>query len=186
MKIGTKSLLFGVHQFVLHPLFVWVSWRKLFGRPTWGELLAIVIHDWGYWGCPNMNGEEGEQHPEWAYRFFMNRRMHREAELCRYHSRFYAKKHDARLSKLCYADKLGNAIQPWWLWYGVALISGERYEYIGHAQHEIDDLDGKRFFYHYRGLVKKLFETSDNTSVATFGRKWCPNHLPFEGELKAS
>ena len=32
MKVGTRSLLFGSHQFMLHPLFVAIAWRRLYGR----------------------------------------------------------------------------------------------------------------------------------------------------------
>lgn len=33
MKIGTRSLLYGAHQFMLHPLFLALAWRKLYGAP---------------------------------------------------------------------------------------------------------------------------------------------------------
>lgn len=29
MKIGTKSLLFGAHQFAIHPLFLFIAWWEL-------------------------------------------------------------------------------------------------------------------------------------------------------------
>ena len=45
MKLGTKSLLFGCHQFVLHPLFVLVAWWRLYGRPSWRMVVAIIVHD---------------------------------------------------------------------------------------------------------------------------------------------
>lgn len=57
MKTGTKSLLFGVHQFIWHPLTVLLAWIKLYGWPAWEELVCIIIHDWGYWGKSNMDGE---------------------------------------------------------------------------------------------------------------------------------
>lgn len=65
MKTGTKSLLFGAHQFILHPIFVAAAWIKLYGFPfdlrIW---VAFLVHDFGYWGKPNMDGTEGERHPE--------------------------------------------------------------------------------------------------------------------------
>ena len=72
MRIGTKSLLFGAHQFVLHPFFLAIAWRKLYGSfPTDPRIwLAFVVHDWGYWGCPNMDGDEGKLHPWRAARWF--------------------------------------------------------------------------------------------------------------------
>ncbi len=64
MKLGTKSILFGVHQFIWHPLTVAMAWRQIEGRcPKWWELVAIFCHDLGYIGCPDMDGEEGRKHP---------------------------------------------------------------------------------------------------------------------------
>lgn len=64
MKIGTKSVLFGAHCFFLHPWFVAAAWWKLNGFP-WDPRLwvAFFVHDIGYLGKPNMDGEEGERHP---------------------------------------------------------------------------------------------------------------------------
>jgi len=64
MHMGTKSLLFGYHQLLLHPLFVWAGWLKLYGW-TWDPrvVLAFFVHDIGYFGKPNMDGLEGKQHP---------------------------------------------------------------------------------------------------------------------------
>lgn len=65
MNIGTKSLLYGAHQFAIHPVMVFFAWWRLYGFP-WDPRLWIVffVHDWGYWGKPNMDGEEGETHVE--------------------------------------------------------------------------------------------------------------------------
>lgn len=64
MKIGTKSVLFGVHQFAIHPWFVALGWWKLYGFPTQLWLwIAFFVHDIGYLGKPNMDGPEGEEHP---------------------------------------------------------------------------------------------------------------------------
>lgn len=64
MKVGTKSILFGVHQFLWHPYTIGRAWKKLYHRaPHWWEWVAIVCHDVGYWGLPNMDGEEGQRHP---------------------------------------------------------------------------------------------------------------------------
>lgn len=64
MNVGTKSVLFGVHAFWWHPFTVALAWRKLYGRwPSIAEWICIFCHDVGYWGCPNMDGKEGRQHP---------------------------------------------------------------------------------------------------------------------------
>jgi hypothetical protein len=65
MKIGTKSVLFGAHAFWMHPWFVALAWWKLYGFPFDPRLwFAFFLHDIGYWGKPNMDGPEGESHPE--------------------------------------------------------------------------------------------------------------------------
>jgi len=64
LSIGTRSVLYGYHQFLIHPLFVAWGWWKLYGFP-WDPRLwvAFFVHDLGYIGKPNMDGDEGEQHP---------------------------------------------------------------------------------------------------------------------------
>ena len=64
MRVGTKSVLYGAHAFYLHPWFVAWAWWKLFGFP-WDPRLwvAFFVHDLGYWGCPDMDGDQGEAHP---------------------------------------------------------------------------------------------------------------------------
>jgi hypothetical protein len=64
VKIGTRSVLFGAHQFLIHPWFVAEAWRRLFGFP-WDPRLWVLffVHDLGYLGKPNMDGDEGETHP---------------------------------------------------------------------------------------------------------------------------
>ena len=157
MKIGTKSLLFGCHQFVLHPVYTYVAWRKLYNEfPSIGETVAIIIHDWGYWGKSNLDGEEGEKHPEWAYNFFNKypvssyvyvfgehryiryiQECYSLAVLCLFHSRFYAKNNDVEPSKLCWADKYGTILYGKYLWSFFATISGELNEYMTNDKYEI-------------------------------------------------
>ena len=131
MKIGTKSVLFGVHQFLIHPWFVAYAWWKLYGFPFDPRLwIAFFLHDLGYIGKPNMDGPEGDRHPEFAANvmgFFFGKQWH---DFCLYHSRFYAKKNCEQYSKLCVADKLSIALEPWWFYIPRALLSGEIHEYM--------------------------------------------------------
>lgn len=70
MKVGTKSVLFGAHCWLLHPWFVFAAWRKLYGFPWDPRLwLCFFVHDLGYIGKPNMDGPEGESHVEWGAGF---------------------------------------------------------------------------------------------------------------------
>ena len=71
MNIGTKSILFGVNQFIIHPIMVVWAWRMLYRQwPRLHEWCAIITHDLGYWGSPDMDGTEGEKHPAYAARWW--------------------------------------------------------------------------------------------------------------------
>ncbi len=65
LNVGTKSVLFGAHCFLIHPFFVLAAWWKLYGFPWDPRLwIAFFVHDLGYFGKPNMDGPEGETHVE--------------------------------------------------------------------------------------------------------------------------
>lgn len=134
MKIGTKSLLFGVHQFALHPLFVALAWWKLYGFPIDLRLwVAFVVHDWGYWGLPNMDGREGEMHVELGAQImhaFDAAGSRRWMDFSLYHSRFRAKQDGQNPSRLCMADKLVPALMPAWIYLPMSRASGEIHEYM--------------------------------------------------------
>lgn len=102
MNVGTKSVIFGIHQFFLHPFLVTISWAMFYGKlPTFKEALCIFFHDFGYIGKPNMDGEEGEYHPELGgniIHFILDVEY---SKLTLYHSRSYAKKMNMPISKLC-------------------------------------------------------------------------------------
>lgn len=146
MKTGTKSLLFGVHQFIWHPITVWLAWTWLYRKlPNWKECICIIIHDWGYWGKEKMDDKIGETHPEWAANFALRNldskiktgvfychlpdEIARYSNLCLYHSRHYSKRSGVKPSKLCWADKLSMKFDPWWLYLPRAWASGELFEY---------------------------------------------------------
>lgn len=139
MKMGTKSVLFGVHCFAIHPWFVALAWWRLYGFPTDGRhWTAFFVHDLGYWGKPNMDGPEGETHPELGARIMHvlfdkkpDGTLWRDFSL--YHSRFYAKKHGVHFSRLCVADKLATALMPTWLYLLVGNATGEIKEYMSGA-----------------------------------------------------
>lgn len=138
MKTGTKSVLFGVHQFILHPIFVarawWIVHRQ---RPALHEWAAIITHDLGYWGAPNMDGAEGEEHPEriaaWWRKHF-GAFGERVAVEVLGHSRFHAGKNNLPLSRLFQPDKLSTALYPKWLYLLLGNLSGEIHEYMEHAR----------------------------------------------------
>lgn len=131
MKVGTKSVLFGVHCFFIHPFFVAAAWRRLYGFPRDPRLwVAFLLHDIGYLGKPNMDSIEGERHVllgglimGWLFG-----RTWREFTLC--HSRHWAKRLGKPYSKLCVADKLAFVLTPMWMYLPMARASGELAEYM--------------------------------------------------------
>lgn len=130
MRVGTKSILFGAHAFWLHPFFVAAAWWRLYGFPWDPRLwLAFFLHDLGYAGSPNMDGPEGERHPEWAAIVMTALFGLPWGEFVLYHSRFYAKKNGRRPSRLCIADKLALALTPSWIYVPMAVATGEIKEY---------------------------------------------------------
>lgn len=131
MNVGTKSVLFGAHQFILHPVLLFCAWWRLFGFPADPRLwVAFVVHDLGYIGKPNMDGPEGETHVEWGANLMRRLFGDEWGDLCLYHSRFYAKRAGRQFSRLCVADKLVIVIEPWWLYLPRVWASGEVREYM--------------------------------------------------------
>lgn len=130
MRIGTRSVLFGVHQFLLHPVLLFVAWWKLYGFPWDPRLwLAFFVHDLGYLGKPNMDGLEGEAHPILGARIMglFGQEWH---DLVLLHSRYFAAAKGRQPSRLCYADKLVIVLEPSWLYLPRAWASGELEEFL--------------------------------------------------------
>ena len=131
MRVGTKSVLFGVHAIWIHPFFVVWAWWRLFGFPWDFRLwVAFFVHDSGYFCKRDMEGFDGQRHvllgdrimgwffgPEW-----------RDFTLC--HSRHWAKRVGTKYSKLCLADKLAFVLTPAWIYLPMARLSGELQEYM--------------------------------------------------------
>lgn len=157
MTVGTKSVLFGVHCFAIHPWLLAIAWWKLYGFP-WDPRLwvSFFVHDLGYWGKPNMDGPEGEMHPIlgaviMSFLFDGIRARHVEdwawwplewsapplgkwGLFTLLHSRYLAKKLGMQPSKLAIADKLVIAIEPSWLYLPRAIASGEIEDYFVQAR----------------------------------------------------
>lgn len=158
MRIGTKSVLFGAHCLLIHWIFVARGWHRLHGfkRVQIGSRLryrrgmpyhvgvfahllhpalwvAFLVHDLGYFGKPNMDGPEGEQHPRLGaaiMRFLFGGPW---PSFVLYHSRFLAKQNAQRPSALCMADKLAFPLTPRWLYLPMVRATGEIHEYMAKA-----------------------------------------------------
>lgn len=138
MNVGTKSVLFGAHQFIVHPFFVLTAWLIIYRKfPLPHELAAIMTHDLGYFGSPNMDGKEGEDHPERAARWWRTKFGGfglKVADVILGHSRFHAAKNGLPLSRLFQPDKMATSLYPIWLYLLLANLSGEIKEYMAHAK----------------------------------------------------
>lgn len=164
MKTGTKSILFGAHCFFIHPVFVFIAWWKLYGFPFDPRLwIAFVVHDLGYLGKTNMDDEEGEKHVELGAKIMLifGKKW---SDFTKYHSRFYAGKDNAKISRLCIADKFSITLEPSWLYLIRANSSGEIHEYMKIAK----DVNGKYKAENIETASQKkwLF------SVQVYLRKW--------------
>lgn len=138
MKIGTRSVLFGVHQFLWHPWTVGRAWRRLYGVwPTWREWVCIFVHDLGYWGKPNIDGPEGRTHPEFGADLAGRLLGPKYGNLTLYHSREYSKFYGGRPSLLCWADKYSVWCEPAWFYMLRARLSGEIKEFKQNAPEHV-------------------------------------------------
>ncbi len=147
MPMGRRSLLFGAHQFLIHPIFLAAAWVKLYGfntvkDPYVGEVslanpllwLSFIVHDWGYFFCTQMDDEIGEQHPNTgAIILYQLTGSWEWYDFVLFHSRFLAKRANKPYSLLCVADKLSVALEPSWLYLPRVKATGEIKEYMALA-----------------------------------------------------
>jgi hypothetical protein len=184
MKLGTKSVLFGAHQFAIHPWFVAAAWWKLFGFP-WDPRLwvAFFVHDIGYIGKPNMDGPEGESHPWMGAKimsFLFTRPLfsrlypspNKWGDFCLYHSRFLAKSHGRTPSRLCIADKLAICLQPAWLYLPAVRATGEIREYMRLAM-AMNEQDAAKYSTMNLRTESELIWYRD---VQDYVRRWVEEH----------
>ena len=144
MTLGTKTLLFGVHQIIVHPTLVTIAWRKLYGSfPSWRELFCIFIHDWGYWGRPNLKNADGDRHPELGARIAGRLLGPEWSDFVLGHSSFYIARNGVERSKLFGADKYFHCIIPLWFYKVLSVPSGEfaHYRELNHARQVADQAE---------------------------------------------
>jgi hypothetical protein len=160
MSVGTKSLLFGVHAFWWHPFVVFLAWCKLYGKlPTFSQLLGIILHDIGYWGCPEMDGPRGKNHPalgakvvQWLVHklYGCPIKAFLAFQFTAYHSASFADRWHRQRSALCAPDKYSVVFEPTWFYLFRARLSGELAEYTAH--HKATGTDSQWF----NGLKRKF------------------------------
>lgn len=138
---GTKSVLFGVHCFWWHWVTVALAWRYHHGSfpRRAAEWIAILAHDLGYAGCPEIDGECGKTHPvrsAWIVNnlFFIPENIRLDAMvLILGHSKHYARRWDIPLTDLYAPDKLSVLFDPNWFYLLRARLSGEVWEFIDNS-----------------------------------------------------
>jgi hypothetical protein len=131
-------------------------WRRVYGfwPPSWRAWVAIIVHDWGYWTCAEMDGPTGKHHPDLGARIVAricsvvaywdadNRdqavKMSRMRynfwwKICAAHSRYYAEIAGIDPSPFMVPDKLATALLPRWLYALQVWLSGEYKEYVAYA-----------------------------------------------------
>jgi hypothetical protein len=131
---------------------VLLAYRKLFRCwPDFGGLLCIVLHDTpGYWGCADIDGKEGKNHPLRGAMlvgkiiFYLNRARGRsklqsgllavsQAHRCALHSGSLARAENEPPSDICWADKYSIFCEPEWFYLLRARLSGEIDEFSRNA-----------------------------------------------------
>jgi len=192
MKVGTKSVLYGAHCFLIHPIFVFAAWCKLYGFP-WDPRLwvAFFVHDLGYIGKPNMDGPEGETHPQmgadimcWLFDYhkvlfsdtskLSTDQILRWYFFTKYHSRFLAKKEGKNPSRLCFADKLSMCLEPDWLYLPRVNWSGEIIEYMKLA--ESRNLAGEQQNEFETSKLATKSQKDWRTAVKSYVERWVEEH----------
>ena len=137
MTLGSKTLLFGVHQVFIHSVLVTWAWVKLYGSvPTWREMLCIMIHDIGYWGRPSLKCADGDKHPELGAKIAGKLLGPEWSDFILGHSTFYCKRNGLEPSKLMAADKFWHCLVPLWFYKILAVPTGEfrHYRELKHAR----------------------------------------------------
>lgn len=80
-----------------------------------------------------MDTEEGERHPELGARLMASLFGKKWGDFCLYHSRYYSRRFNLPMSKLCAADKLAFGMTPKWLYLKMTAFTGELDEYMENA-----------------------------------------------------
>lgn len=173
MRVGTKSLLFGVHAFWWHPITVALAWRRVYRRwPSWRESVAIAVHDLGYWRCRTMDGADGAPHPLAGARIARLLAGDYAGRLVLGHSGRFCKMLDIWVSELCFPDKVSVLYDPAVFYMVRGMASGEIAEYSGKV--------GWRKCWlwlqeHRRGMVRRLARLEGHGEC-----EWCGAYCEVE------
>ena len=178
LTVGTKSFLYGAHQFIIHPFMVAAAWRKLYGTP-WHPMLWICffLHDVGYIGKPNIDGPAGSLHPAAGAKVAGWLGGEKWYAFCAGHSRTFARIAGVPVSRLCAADKLAMILEPKWLYMARAKATGEVLEYVKkHLCTTYPELyRGGRFYLYFSGRYICVRNRKDSSTILFM--KYSASHL---------
>ncbi len=129
MTEGTRSFLFGCHQFFVHPLCVLIAWRLEYREfPKWWEFISIFFHDIGVCGRQYLSDDKAKI-GHWKKGAHLANKITRKFYKRKQHA-FYGwyaycmcaghcpEESGSRQSKLSRADKRSWLVAPMiWLWW---------------------------------------------------------------------
>ena len=123
MSQGTKSILFGAHQFIVHPYFVYKAFKLCnYRKPQFWELICIIIHDWGYWGMDYLidrkveNWRADDGHEKLGARIALRLFGLQGYKFVMGHGGEALRFHPKHRSAMYWPDKISSLIAPrWWL-----------------------------------------------------------------------
>jgi hypothetical protein len=175
MRVGTKSVLFGAHCFLIHWFVVGLSWAKLFGFP-WDLRLwvAFLVHDLGYWGRNDMDGPDGEDHVLLGGQimgFFFGESWQ---SFTVRHSRYWAKSMGLPVSRFCAADKLAFVLMPAWLYLPMTRATGELAEYMQRSGER--QAGGERFTAEESAMISSSDPRVWLEGLQSYTRRWVERH----------
>ena len=175
MTVGTRSVLFGAHAFWLHPAFTALAWVRLYGFPWDARLwLAFAVHDLGYIGKKSMDDLEGEKHVELGARIMRVICGDVWGDLTAAHSRYWAKRNERQVSRLCVADKLAFVLTPAWIYLPMARATGELDEYMLRAR------ERQAGSAHFTEEESRQLRSSDTREwlkgLKSYTRRWVEQH----------
>ena len=126
---GLRSVLFGMHNPIIHGFLVSIAWKKIYQEtPNFKEFVCILLHDIGYIEQNFIDGKN-DRHPELGAKICGRLFGKNYYILCITHSRYYAKKLGLPLSRLGYADKYSVLLIPNLIYKPLIYLGGEAQEY---------------------------------------------------------
>lgn len=175
MRVGTKSVLFGAHCFLIHWMVVAIAWVRLYGFP-WDLRLwtAFGVHDLGYWGRRDMDGADGAAHVLLGGRImgFLFGEVWQSFTVR--HSRYWAKRMGLPVSRLCAADKLAFVLMPAWLYLPMTRATGELCEYMQRSAER--QAGGEQFTAEESAMLSSRHPRVWLEGLQSYTRRWVDRH----------